>query len=338
MTDFSIVGSGPMARIHAGVINMTPRARLLRVASRVPANAQRFALPLDIDAVSVDEVPGPTRGLIVATNPTAMESFAERCAQRHVGVLLERPMATTLAQADRILALAATTQAPFAYGENLLCSPVFGGFLEALHRCGPPHHLDIDVAAMPPSSFGARRGAWGGGVAFQQGCSAVVLAAAALSPAKPISVFATFTANDWDIEESAKIVITFEGGAKAHLSLKWSTSRRWWTIQAATDNHAVHCEIIPQPTLEVDGKPAVFDRASQEGSNLVEFGYFGQFAAFAEAVANRGSVGVPVSIGRLALDLVCCAAVSANRNEPVPFPFQGNRDRSPFDLWKNARS
>jgi predicted dehydrogenase len=151
-----VVGVGALGRHHARVWAGVPGARLVGVFDAEPfraaevagqhgcrAYADEEALLADVEAVSV------------AVPTVDHHAVARRALERGRDVLLEKPMAATLEQADDLVALAAARGAVLQVGhierfnpatEALLAAGRGARFVE-VHRLGSfsPRSLDVDV-------------------------------------------------------------------------------------------------------------------------------------------------------------------------------------------------
>lgn len=106
----AIVGPGKVAHTHARGVLACPRARLVAVAGRDRARAEAFAgqygarAYTDLDALLADPA---VQAVILTTPHPAHAEAAVRAAQAGVHALVEKPLAATLADCDRMLAAAA---------------------------------------------------------------------------------------------------------------------------------------------------------------------------------------------------------------------------------------
>jgi predicted dehydrogenase len=152
----AVVGVGYLGRHHARILAALDGVELVGVADRNWPRAQEIArvhgtsaypdpaaLPDDVDAVTV------------AAPTEVHHAIARPWLERGVGVLVEKPLARTLDEADDLLAVAARSGAVFAVGHTERHNPAVRaalplidrpGFVE-VHRLGtfPERSLDIDV-------------------------------------------------------------------------------------------------------------------------------------------------------------------------------------------------
>src|SRR5215211_9469482 len=117
---FAILGAGMVARYHATAIGRIPGARLIAIGRSDPARAEETAAQFGVPCL-VDEAALLARGDVDAVcicTPSglhAQQAIAAARAGKHV--LVEKPLALTLADADAMIA--ACTQAGVRLGVAL---------------------------------------------------------------------------------------------------------------------------------------------------------------------------------------------------------------------------
>lgn len=117
-----IVGAGYMGRNYARIVNAHPLAELAGVADVDRVAAARVADELGTAAYgSIDEMlaAGPLAGAIVATVEDAHRAPCLAAFAAGAGVLVEKPLATTIADAEAIIAAAAVAGKPLLVGHVL---------------------------------------------------------------------------------------------------------------------------------------------------------------------------------------------------------------------------
>ncbi len=160
----AVIGTGAFGRNHLRVYRELQSAHpeLVQLVALVDADAQRrleFSAQYSIPAfASTDELHAAALGLDAASIcvPTTQHAItAEALLLAGVDVLIEKPFATTLAEADHILALAAQHQRIVQIGHLERFNPAVTATLAALnkpmffeaHRLSifTPRALDVDV-------------------------------------------------------------------------------------------------------------------------------------------------------------------------------------------------
>lgn len=109
----AIIGPGKVAHTHARAVQALPQARLMAVGGRDPARTQAFALQYQAraytDLAALLKAPDVQAVILTTPHPAHAEA-AVLAASAGVHVLVEKPMATTLADCDRMLAAAAANR------------------------------------------------------------------------------------------------------------------------------------------------------------------------------------------------------------------------------------
>lgn len=120
---FGVIGAGQMGNVHAAAIGAVADARVVAVADVDEARARQLADEHKLEHCYTDyrkllEVPD-VKAVVVAT-PDGLHcepSVASAQAGKHV--LVEKPIATTMADADKIIAAADTAKVKLAVGHTV---------------------------------------------------------------------------------------------------------------------------------------------------------------------------------------------------------------------------
>ena len=151
-----VVGVGALGRHHARVWASVEGARLVGVhdtdTARAEAVASEYGCPAHGD---LDTLLGEARAVSVAVPTVDHHAIGRRALESGCDVLLEKPMTTTLAEADDLVALAEEKKAVLQVGHIERFNPATEVLIEAakaprfieVHRLGSfsPRSLDVDV-------------------------------------------------------------------------------------------------------------------------------------------------------------------------------------------------
>src|SRR4051794_702720 len=116
-----LIGTGRMGSSHAEVIaRRVPGARLVAVGDARPGAAQGLADRLGCRAMTPDEVIGDEEGqaVVITASSTAHADLVVAAAGAGKAVFCEKPMAMSLADADRAIEAAAVAGVPLQVGFN----------------------------------------------------------------------------------------------------------------------------------------------------------------------------------------------------------------------------
>lgn len=115
---FAIVGTGMIAGYHAQAIQQTPGARLVAVVSRTPekgrAFAERYGVPVLVESVAQAVARDDVHVVTVTTPSGAHLEPALTSIQAGKHVIVEKPLETTPARVDRLLAAASERRVKLA--------------------------------------------------------------------------------------------------------------------------------------------------------------------------------------------------------------------------------
>src|SRR5829696_6344397 len=324
MTAIAFAGSGWVTAIHGLAAAGVRDLRVVHVASRSPRAARRRASQVGAVACTYADLPGGAE--------------ARRAVEGGAGVLVEAPLAATLADADELVNLA-EDGGLVAYGENLVHAPAVAEAVRAVRRLGTLTFLEVRLAQGQPDRRGHLRPQWGGGVLFDLGVHAVALAMLLAAPARVVEVEARLgTPEGLEVDDDARLTLTFDSGLRAQVRATWRAAAPAWDAQAASAEGAARLDLVPEPAVELNGAPIRLPDAPDDLSSpqLYYLGYTPQLAALPAAAAANRAPRTSAALGRTVLDVVCAAYVAAGRGRPEPLPFAGPRDRTPHQLWQDA--
>ncbi len=124
--NIAVIGAGLIGRVHAEQINAHPDCQLCALADPSPqgqALAEAYQLPrlASLDAVLAA---GHCDGIILATPNHLHVSQALQCLAAKIPTLIEKPVAHTLAEGQRLLAAARHSDVPLLVGHHRMHSPL----------------------------------------------------------------------------------------------------------------------------------------------------------------------------------------------------------------------
>ena len=339
MTSIALAGAGMIASVHSLAAHLAPDLDVVAVASRGGVSAEALAAQAKARAVTPDELPAGADVVVVCTPPADHVVTAIAALQAGAAVVVEKPLATTLDDADRLVEAAAATGGRVAYAENLAFAPVFREALAHAEAMGPIHHLDTHVLQERPTWGGFLHADWGGGVLFDLGVHPIALVLLLVAPARPVSVSCRLHgADDIEVDEHAELTLSFDSGLHASVTTSWRNPAAVWDLQTASADGTLRIELLPNLELEVSGEPIGL-AAPDPGlpaPQIAQFGYLDQLQTFAADFAAGREPEMSAAFGRDVLDIVCAASVSARHHGKVqPLPFTGPRDRTPQQLWRD---
>lgn len=338
---WALAGAGWMAAVHGLAVRALPGGRVVAVASRTAGSAAALAGETGGQVVAYEDLPAGADIVVVATPPARHAVDALRAMAAGAAVVVEKPLCTTLDDADRLVRVV-EAGGVLTYAENLLFADATAAALTEIATLGPLRHLAARALQPRPTCGDVTRRHWGGGVLFDLGVHPLALVLRAAG-AQPTAVRARFdTSPDLEVEDHATVALRFASGLEAEVEVSWRGTAGVWDLQAASDTGVVRFDVLPELTLERDGEPVALAPLPDPGGGedapppqLHQLGYVEQLRDAAAAwQAGRPSTLSGVHLGRDLLEIVCAAAVSARTGDEVALPFTGPRDRPPVDLWR----
>lgn len=152
----AVVGVGHLGRHHARILAAAPGVDLAAVVDRDPERARAVAADVGTAAVrDLREVEPPVDGVVVAVPTRDHLRVGLPLLEAGVAVLVEKPIAASTAEADRLVEAAAASGATLAVGHTERHNPAVAAALPLIsaprfievHRLSSfrPRGLDIDV-------------------------------------------------------------------------------------------------------------------------------------------------------------------------------------------------
>ena len=144
--------------------------------------------------------------------------------------------------------------------------------------------------------------------------------------------------DDRAVDEDAFVVLGFDTGLRAEVRASWRAAAPTWDAQAASPTSAVRLELVPAPSVELNGvglrlPPAP---AGLPTDQLHHLGYTGQLASLAAALRGGRPPQPGAELGRLVLDILCAAYTAARTGRAESVPFAGDRSLTPHELWRGG--
>jgi predicted dehydrogenase len=329
----ALAGAGYIAVVHA-LAAPSAGMRVRAVASAGGTSARHLAGGVDARRCRPDELPAGADVLVVATPAEHHVELALQGRNAGARVLVEKPLAPTLAEADRLVAAADLPGPALRCAENLLHAPHWRELSRRRPALGTLTHLSVRTMQPPPD--------WGhfalplrhGGVLFDLGPHPIALALeAAGEPAVGVSCRLGSTRDD-GADDDAALELRFGSGLRASLVVSWTAPEVTWDLQAASDTGVLRLELLPEIALEHDGEPVQVPlRHDVADPRLEQLGYVDQLL---DLVADD-PVGQTMAAARQVLEVICAAYDSAGRDgAEVALPFSGDRGLTPLQLWRGV--
>lgn len=327
----ALAGAGYVAVVHA-LAAPSAGMRVRAVASAGGSSARHLAGSIDARRCRPEDLPAGADVLVVATPAEHHVELALQGRAAGAHVLVEKPVATTLADADRLVAAAARPGPALRCAENLLHAPAWVELQRRRPALGTLTHLSVRTMQPPPDWGHFTRPLEHGGVLFDLGPHPIALALTAADE-PPVAVSATLTSTRADgADDDAAVQLEFRSGVRASISVSWTAPTVAWDLQAASDTGVLRLELLPEVALEHDGEPVALPlRREVADPRLEQLGYVDQLLDLVSAQP----AGQTMADARRVLEVICAAYSSAGRDgEHVRLPFTGDPNRTPMQHWR----
>jgi predicted dehydrogenase len=333
-TEVALAGAGYVAVVHA-LAAQAAGMRVRSVASAGGSSARHLAGSLDARRCRPEELPDGAAVLVVATPPDAHVDLALQGLRAGAHVLVEKPLAPTLADADRLVAAAeqaAATGRRVHCAENLLHAPLWQAAMARRPALGTLTHLSLRTVQPPPDWGHFQRPLTAGGVLFDLGPHPIAVALG-LAAEDPVAVTAELSSTRSDeADDHADVRLRFASGLVATLVVSWRGEEVVWDAQAASATGVLRLELLPELVLEANGEPVeVATRYEAADPRIEQLGYVDQLLAL---VGDDPAAGQSVQAARGVLEVLCAAYESARLGVEVALPFGGDRAVTPLQLWR----
>ena len=141
-----IFGAGYIAEVHAGVLARDERVQLAAVTDVVPEKAVRLASMHTATAVSTRlEVLQRSDAVFITTPNTQHVSLAIAAIETGKHVFCEKPLATNVADAQRVFEASQNGGGVFQVGHNRRFAPVYATLKQMLSETHAPHSAHVKM-------------------------------------------------------------------------------------------------------------------------------------------------------------------------------------------------
>ncbi|HKC48371.1 MAG TPA: Gfo/Idh/MocA family oxidoreductase [Gemmatimonadales bacterium] len=350
-----LIGSRFISSIHVEALKAVPHARVVAVTSPTPGNAKAFAaqhgIPhsfTDLDSMLArDDI-----AMIVIGAPNVFHhdiTLAAARAGKHI--VVEKPMAMNLAEADRMITACKTANVKLMYAEELCFTPKYvrmKGLLDegALGKLvllkqsekhdGPhaDHFWDVERS--------------GGGVTMDMGCHAIAFFRW-LNGNNPIkSVYAQMSTSVHGArtrgDDNAIIILEFENGVMALAEESWTKLGGMDDCAEIHGSEGVaYADVLQGSSIQTYSTRGVGYAVEKAGittgwsftmyEEIWNYGFPQEMAHFVDCVQQDKQPLVTGEDGRAVLEAIFAAYESAGTGRKVPLPFRTDADK-PYKLWK----
>lgn len=330
---FAIVGCGMISSFHANAIETIEDASFVGVYDPVPASmeraSQRYGVPgfASMEALLASE---SVDAVCVCTPNGLHASIALQALNAGKHVVIEKPMALTLADADAIIAAAKRLNLCVCVISQLRFSPAVQAVKKAVEdgRFGKIVSASLSMKYWRDEAYFASsgwRGTWkmdGGGALMNQGIHGVDLLQYLAGPVKRLTALCRTQTRPVEVEDSAVAILEFENGAVG--TLEGSTTccpgypRR---LEICGDRGSVVlqeedilCWDLPGEAPDLTGHGS---GAASDPSAISSAGHVRQLSNMVKAIRGEEALWVDAVEGRKPVEIILSIYESSEKGASV---------------------
>jgi myo-inositol 2-dehydrogenase/D-chiro-inositol 1-dehydrogenase len=355
-----LVGSGFISAIHAEALRRVAGAGVTAVASPTPGNAERFAAGQGIPRAFTDYralYDQRDIDLVVLGLPNHLHADAAvLAAQAGKHVVVEKPMAPSLAECDRMIEACDRAGVMLGYAEELCFAPKYvrmkqlvdEGALGRVHLVKQSEKHDG-----PHSAWFYNTARSGGGVTLDMGCHAIEFFRWMLgrdgAKARITGAYAqmgTYVhADRTDGDDEALLVLDFDGAV--------GLAEESWTKPGGMDDRAevfgsagqAYADLLHGSALRAYSQHGCGYAVEKAGATrgwsfpvfeeLWNYGFVHEMEHFVACVREGRSPTEAGHDGRAVMEAIHALYASAGQRRRIELPFASAAAR-PIDLWRRA--
>lgn len=357
-TRVALLGAGFIAEIHQECYHrFIPEAEVVAVYTRNADRAAAFAAKHNIPQhyTSLAELISQADCDVVdVCLPNFLHAEAViKAAEAGKHVIVEKPLALTLAECDEMIAACRSNQRKLMYAEELCFAPKYerARRLVAEGAVGELYQLrQSEKHSGPHSDWFYDIEQAGGGVLMDMGCHALGWFRWMLRDRKPLSVYATMSTvlhqGRTRGEDNSVVIVEFEGGVTCIAEDSWAKHGGMDDrIEVYGTGGVIYADLFvgnAALTYSRHGYDYAMEKAgSTQGWSFTVFeeafnqGYPHELKHFINCVREDQQPLVTGADGRAVLELIYAAYESARTGQRVSLPFTA-RVTKPIDLWLTA--
>jgi myo-inositol 2-dehydrogenase / D-chiro-inositol 1-dehydrogenase len=141
-----IIGAGYIGGVHASILARDERVQLAAIHDADPACAQRLARAHDAEiATDPNEVIDRCEAIYITTPNTQHVSLTHAALDAGKHIFCEKPLATSIADAESVFAKTNQLQSVFQVGHNRRFAPVYATLKQLLAETHVPHSAHVKM-------------------------------------------------------------------------------------------------------------------------------------------------------------------------------------------------
>lgn len=356
-TRVAVLGAGFIADIHLESYHrFVPEAEVVAVYARNKERVEEFAVKhhiskwyTDLDAVINDS--GCEVVDICLPNFLHYEATL-KAAKAGKHIIIEKPLAVTLEEADEMIAACKQAGVKLMYAEELCFAPKYERVRQLVNEgaVGDIFMLkQSEKHSGPHSDWFYDVNLAGGGVLMDMGCHAMQWFRWMTKNAKVVSVFASMSTvyhkERTKGEDNSVVIVEFENGVTAVAENSWAKHGGMDDKSEVYGTGGVVYADLFMGNSAISYSKHGYKYAMEKADTTVGWsftvfeevfnqGYPHELKHFIDCVRNNKEPLVTGEDGRVVLEILYAAYASAGQGKKIMLPFKADV-KKPIDLWLN---
>jgi myo-inositol 2-dehydrogenase/D-chiro-inositol 1-dehydrogenase len=315
------LGAGYIAGVHASILARDERVQIAAVHDVVKSRAMQLASSAGAQvAHSVAEVLALCDTIYINTPNTQHTELAVLAVEERKHVFCEKPMATSIADARRVLTAAQACKTVFQVGHNRRFAPVYAELKRMLTETQRPHSAHIKMnrgELLKPEWVGDPKIT--GGFLYEPTLHLFVMMRFLFGEVKTLQ--AVGSKHEYEESDDFSVLLTFENGM--HATLASSADASWLFPFERVEVFCHHATVVTREMESLvcseglEGKHSEF--STHQLSKEEKWGYAQENRAFIDSIMNHKPPAVTASDGFRSVQLVDGVYQSVKTGQPIVF-------------------
>jgi myo-inositol 2-dehydrogenase / D-chiro-inositol 1-dehydrogenase len=358
-TKVAILGAGFISDIHIESYHrFIPEAEVVAVYARNKDKVQDFAnkhhvpqVYTDLDAIINDS----GCDIVDICLPNFLHHEATlKAAKARKHIIIEKPLAVTLEEADEMIAACKQYGVKLMYAEELCFAPKYERVRQLVKEgaVGEIYMLkQAEKHSGPHSDWFYDVNLSGGGVIMDMGCHALEWFRWMTNNAKAVSVYATMSTvlhkERTRGEDNSVVIVEFDNGVTAVAENSWAKHGGMDDRSEVHGTGGVVYADLFMGNSAISYSKHGYGYAMEKADTTVGWsftvfeevfnqGYPHELKHFVDCVRNNKEPLVTGEDGRVVLELIYAAYASAGEGRKIMLPFKADV-KKPIDLWLNKK-
>jgi myo-inositol 2-dehydrogenase / D-chiro-inositol 1-dehydrogenase len=315
------LGAGYIAGVHASILARDNRVEVTAIHDVVKTRAKNLARTVDADvAHSVAEVLAMCDAIYITTPNTKHTELAILAVEEGKHVFCEKPMATNVVDAQRIVKVTDKVGRVFQVGHNRRFAPVYAELKQMLAKTHKPHSAHVKMnrgELLNPEWTGNPK--FTGGFLFETTIHMFDMMRFLFGELKTLQ--AVGSSHEYAETDDFSVLLTFESGM--HATLASSADASWMFPFERVEVFCHHATIVTREMESLsysdgmDGRHV--ERSMHHLSKEEKWGYAQEDRAFVDSILDGSAPAVTARDGLKSVELVAAVYESVKTGQQIKF-------------------